>query len=725
MAHLHTFKRRLSVAVALAAALGSMAIALAAAPQVPTKQRRPVYRAGVDIVVVNVVVRDKTGKVVKGLTRDDFTILEDGRPQAISNFDFEEIETSPNAVAAMEPMPTVLGSIGRAAPAAAGAALPASPTAVDLHGRRLIVMFFDLSSMQPEEMTRAFDSARDYVDKKMTAADTIALVTLATSLHVIQDFTSDREALLSALDTLSGTEGMGFEEAAVLDPDAVSDTGFTADDTEFTIFNTDRRLEALKSLTNAMASLEQKKSLIYFSSGMTQTGLDNRVAIRSVIDRAVRANVSIYAADMRGLQALPAGGAASEASTRGQSAFSGRSMSNRFDQMAASQDALSTLAEDTGGKAFFQQNDFASVFDKVLADTSAYYTIGFTSTNPAQDGRFRRVRVRVNRPDVKLEYRVGYYAPRDFAHSGKEDREQQLIEQMVSDLSVTDLPVYAASAYFRQKGGRYFVPIWLVVPASRVQFAKAGDKEKATIDIFGVLRDEMNRPIGRVRDTINLSVGATEGVQQKSVQYQTNFELPPGSYILKMVVRENQTGTLGAFETRVNVPDLDKSPVKISSVVVGSQIRTGAKRDDRNPLLRNGQELLANVAHVVSPLQHLYFYYEMYDPAKVTAGAPAQAPTMGTAPAAGAAPATASGSDAVRVLSNVVFFRGKTRVYETPLVEATVLAAPDRKATIFQLDVPASELTPGLYTCQVNVVDDVGGSFAFPRLALYVTPPPK
>jgi hypothetical protein len=335
------------------------------------------------------------------------------------------------------------------------------------------------------------------------------------------------------------------------------------------------------------------------------------------------------------------------------------------------------------------------------------------------------VRVRVNRPDVKLEYRVGYYAPRDFAHSGKEDREQQLIEQMMSDLSVTDLPVYAASAYFRQKGGRYFVPIWLVVPASRVQFAKSGDKEKATIDIFGVLRDEMNRPIGRVRDTINLSVGATEGVQQKSVQYQTNFELPPGSYILKMVVRENQTGTLGAFETRVNVPDLDKSPVKISSVVVGSQIRTGAKRDDRNPLLRNGQELLANVAHVVSPSQHLYFYYEMYDPAKVTAGAPAQAPTMGTAPTAGAAPATASGSDAVRVLSNVVFFRGKTRVYETPLVEATVLAAPDRKATIFQLDVPASELTPGLYTCQVNVVDDVGGSFAFPRLALYVTPPPK
>jgi VWFA-related protein len=721
MAHLHLCRRRLTVALVSAAILGSMAVLVAGSPgqQGAAKERQPVFRSGINIVVINVVVRDKTGTIVKGLTRKDFTILEDGQAQAISNFDFEEIETSPAALAAMEPMPTVLGSIGRAAPAAGGA-LPPSPTRAELHGRRLIVMFFDLSSMQPEEMMRAFDSAKDYVEKKMTPADTIALVTLSTSLYVVQDFTSDRDSLLSALDTLSGTEGMGFEEAAAADPDAVSETGFTADDSEFTIFNTDRRLEALKSLTNAMASIEQKKSLIYFSSGMTQTGLDNRVAIRGVIDRAVRANVSIYAADMRGLQALPAGGDASQASTRGQSAFSGRSMSNRFDQMAASQDALSALAEDTGGRAFFDQNDFGSVFDRILADTSAYYTIGFTSTNPAQDGRFRRVRVRVNRPDVKLEYRVGYYAPRDFAHSGKEDREQQLIEQMMSDLSVTDLPVYAASAYFREKGGRYYVPIWLVVPASRVQFARTGDKDKATIDIFGVLRDEMNRPIGRVRDTINLAVGAAEGVQQKAVQYQTSFELPPGAYMLKMVVRENQTGTLGAFETRVNVPDVDKSPVRISSVVIGSQIRAGAKRDDRNPLLRNGQELLANVAHVVSPGQHLYFYYEMYDPAKATGTAP-EAPSAQPA-SAKAAPA-ASGTDAVRVLSNIIFFRGKTRVYETPLVEATALGAPDRKAAVFQLDVPVSELTPGLYTCQVNLVDDVGGSFAFPRLALYVTPP--
>jgi VWFA-related protein len=711
-----------SVFVALTVALCALPVALVLAQQQGATRQEPRFRAAVDLVVVNVVVRDKNGNVVRGLKRDDFVVTEDNRPQEVTNFDFEEIDTKAGEFALPESMPTVLGGVGAAKPAAPAAALPASPTLVDLHGRRLIVMLFDVSSMQPEEIGRAFDSARDYVQKRMTPADTVALVTLSTSLHVLVDFTSDRDALLKAIDGVNGVEGMGFDEQVTADPgDAPADTGFAADDSEFTIFNTDRRLEALKSLASAMAGIEQKKSLIYFSSGMTQTGLDNRAAIRSVIDRAVRANVSIYAADMRGLQAMPPGGDATQASTRGQSAFSGRSTSNRFDQMAASQDALSSLAEDTGGRAFFQQNDFGGVFDRVLADTSAYYALGFSSTNPNKDGRFRRVRVQVKRADVKLEYRAGYYAPADFAHAGKEDREQQLIEQMVSDLPVTDVPVYASSAYFRMKGGRYFVPIWLVVPASRVQFARSGDKDKATIDIFGVMRDEMQRPVGRVRDTINLAVNAAEGVQQKTVQYQTNFELPPGSYRLKFIVRENQTGQLGAFETFVNVPNLDRSPVKLSSVVIGTQLRPGAKRDDRNPLVRDGQELLANVAHVVTPAQHMLFYYEMYDPAKAqNSPAPATAAAAQTAPAQQAG--AASGKDAVRVLSNVVFFKGKTKVYETPLVEVTSLGAPDRKAAVFQLDVPAADLTPGLYTCQVNIVDDVGGSFAFPRLALYVSP---
>jgi VWFA-related protein len=671
------------------------------APQRPAA----VFRSSVDLVTVNVVVRDKSGAIVRGLTRGDFVVTEDGARQGIDTFDFEEVtteamETAPTAVT------TVLGSVGRA-PAAASAAAPAKPT-IDMHGHRLIAMLFDLSSMQPEEIKRSADSARDYIQKKLTPADMVAIATLSTTLQVPLDFTADRDQMLHALDVMTGSEGSGFEELTAGDPTDDSATAFTADDSEFTLFNTDRRLQAIQALTEAMAPIEQKKSLIYFSSGMTQTGLDNRVAMRTVVDKAVKSNVSIYAADMRGLQALGPAGDASQASTRGQSAFSGAAVSGRFDSMSSSQDALSSLAQDTGGRAFFDLNDFGTVFDKVVADTSAYYLLGFSSTNHSKDGRFRRIRVTLKRPDLKLEYRAGYYAPRDFAHAGRDDREQQLTEQLFSDLSVTDVPVYASSAYFRIKGDRYFVPVWIMVPGSSVPFNKSGDKSKATIDIVGVVRDPQQRPVARIRDTVNLAVSATDQVERKNVQYQTDLELPPGVFTMKVVVRENETGSMGSFEAAITVPNLARNPIKVSSVIVGSRLQSGIKKDPRNPLLQNGTELIPSVAHVVTAGQPLYLYYELYD-ATITS------PEGGNETKAAAA-----AGQGIKVVSNVLFFRGQQRVLETSLVEVTAVSSPDRKATTFQLEVPTTDLKPGLYTCQVNIVDDVAGTFAFPRLAIYV-----
>lgn len=705
-----TFRTRSRVPPLVAVAIGATLVlagarALVAQSPVAAAQRPAVvFRSGVDLVTVNVVVRDRNGNVVRGLTRDDFTVTEDGKPQAVSTFDFEEVSTEPlQGVPAA--IPTVLGSVGRA-PAAPAPVQEAAPV-VDLHGRRLIAMLFDLSSMQPDEVARSAASAREYVEKRLTPADLVAIATLSTTLQVPLDFTSDRDTLLKTLDRLSGVEGSGFDETVSADPTDDTATAFAAADGEFTLFNTDRRLQAIQALAEAMAPIEQKKSLIYFSSGMTQTGLDNRVAIRTVIDRAVRSNVSIYAADMRGLQALGPAGDASQASTRGQSAFSGRAVSARFDTMSASQDALSSLASDTGGRAFFDLNDFNAVFDRVVADTSAYYLLGFSSTNRAKDGRFRRLRVSVKRPDLKLEYRAGYYAPRDFAHAGSDDREQQLVEQLFSDLSVTDLPVYASSAYFRLKGDRYFVPVWVVVPGASVPFDTSGDRSKATLDVLAIVRDPQQRPVARIRDTVRLSLAAADEVGRKNVQYQTNLELPPGVFQLKVVVRENRTGNMGSFEAPITVPDLGRGPVRLSSVIVGSRIQAGMKKDPRNPLLQDGRELVPSIAHVVPAGQPLYLYYEMYDAAPV-------------APAGGGAKPAASAGSPIRVVSNVVFFKGHRRVLETALLEAVAPGAPGRGATTFQLEVPTAGLPPGLYTCQVNVVDDVAGTFAFPRLAVYV-----
>jgi VWFA-related protein len=719
--------RRSALALAAALCLASLAVGAssrtgqpgAAAGQAAQQTSRPTFKSGLDLVVVNVVVRDKDGRLVRGLTRDDFAVMEDGKAQTVTSFDFEEIE---NATLPSMETQTVLGAIAQPAQpgaAPAPAAAEARPVA-DMKDRRLIVLFYDLGSMETADVARAVQSGRDYIEKKISPADIIAVASLSTSLAIDQDFTTDRQALLAALNRLSPVEGSA--PAAGTDAETAPDTGnaFVADDTEFNIFNTDRRLDALRAIADVLAGIEQKKSIIYFSGGITDSGMDNQAALRTLVDRAVRANVSIYAADTRGLAALPAGGAASQASVRGTGAFSGRAMSSQRESFSAAQDTLTTISEDTGGRAFFDVNEFSEVFDKVVEDTTSYYLLGYSSTNPARDGRFRRIRVTLKRPGLKLEFRNGYYAPRDFAHSGRDDRAQQLQEQLLSDLPITDLPVHGSAAYFRLQNNRYFVPVWFIVPGSQVQFSRASDKERATLDVLGVIRDGQRRPVAWIQDTVRLTVAASEDVRRRNVQYGTSFELPPGAYQIKVVIRENQLGTFGSFDSTLIVPNLDRHPLRLSSVVLASQRQPVARKNAANPLQRDGQELVANVARVVTTAQPMVFYYEVYEPGKAPAAAK---PAQGGSGAGGAAstPAAPPGQPGpVRVLSNIAFYRGSQRVLQTELVTAQQTNVADRKAVSFEMIVPAGALEPGLYTCQVNVIDDTAGTFAFPRFQLYV-----
>ena len=650
-----------------------------------------VFRSGTELVLVNVVVRDRSGAVVRGLSRDDFSVVEDGKPQTVTSFDFEELDAPQRAPEPAASDPPLLQT-PPARPAAPAAALESAK--VDLHGRRLIVLFFDLSSMQPEEVERSTRAAHDYIDHRLSPADLIAVVSFSTTLRVDQDFTADRDRLAAAIDAYGGANGEGFEAGATPDDDT-PDNGdaFTPDDSEFNIFNTDRRLDALQTLADELAGIEQKKSVIYFSSGMSQQGTDNQVQLRRTVDRANRANVSLYAADMRGLQALVPGGDATTGSLRGTSAFSGASTRNQFDRLAQSQDTLTTIAEDTGGRAFFDTNSFTGVFDRVVNDTSAYYVLGYSSTNAARDGRFRRITVKLKRSDLKLDYRSGYYAARDFAHATKEDREQQLQDQLLSDLSATDLSAYVSASYFRIADKRYYVPLSLIVPGYQIPISRATDKSRATVDVLGIVRDEQRRPVGRIRDTVRLAPDAADDLKKKTVQYESGFELAPGRYHVKMVVRENEGGAFGSYETEIAVPDVEREPLKLSSVVVGTQLQPVTRKNDANPLVRDGRELVPNVTRVVSASQHLYFYYEVYEPASP-----------------------------VKVMTSIAFFRGRQRAFETPLVQQTELAGKSRNAAVFQFDVPASAMRPGLYTCQINVVDDSAGTFSFPRMQLYIRP---
>src|SRR6266436_3180408 len=364
--------------LAAAILLLRMAAPLIAQQAEQTKVNEARIQVTTELVLVNVVARDKKGNLVRDLKKSDFTLFEDGKKQEISTFDFENVDELATAGAAETTIARVTGT---------GALLRSgkkAPPSLDARDRRLMLLFFDFSAMDPEQIDRSVDAAKKFVSAKMQPADLLALVSLATNMRVDLDFTDDKTKLLAELSAYSSGQGQGFENGGTGSTEGAAETSgaFSADDTDFNTFSADRKLLALQSLMQALGKLPQKKSLVYFSNGISQSGVDNQSALRATTAAAVRANVAIYSLDIRGLQAFPPGGEAQSASLHGQSAYSGASVLSDLNGNAASQETLATLSSDTGGKAFFDSNDFSGVFAQVQKDSSAYYVLGFTSNNP-------------------------------------------------------------------------------------------------------------------------------------------------------------------------------------------------------------------------------------------------------------------------------------------------------------------------------------------------------
>jgi VWFA-related protein len=672
------------------------------------QQRPTTFRSGTTLVSVDLVVRDRQGNIVRGLKAEDFEVREDGQLQKVLTFSFTEIDDkAAPASSSVDLLGDIQARVKEAAsqPVSVAAKPAASPDpdttkpfrSEDIAGRRLIVLLFDVSSMEPEDVQRSIDSAQKYVKEQMSPADLIAVATVSSMLNVLTDFTGDRAAVEAALNKLSWTEGtatpppdaatMATDEVTAADPDAVAE-----ETAELELFNNDMRLRILKTLAETLTPIEQKKAIVYFSAGMQRSGSDNQVELRAAINAAVRGNVSIYAVDTRGLQAVVPGGDARQASGRGQALFNGRGVAQQFARLSSSQSSLTSLAADTGGRVFTDTNNFGAAFNRLRRDMSAYYLIGYASGNAAKDGRFRRINVRPKNPELRIEARAGYYADRDFKNTARADRETQMTDQLYAAVSATDLPVIVTADYFRLADTKYYVPLALAVPGSFVPVPVG--KDKAQIDILGEVRDERGFAVGRIRQTMDLPAAESKTLAGKQVLYQTGMTLPPGRFSVKVVVRENANGAMGTFEAPITVPELTRTPVKVSSVVLSTQLQAVRGKSD-NPLVRDGVQLIPNLTHVVGRDQKLFFYYEVYDP------------TLGE----GKTP---------ELRTSLAFYRGKVKVLETPVVARSTVDDPTRKAALFQFEVPADKFEPGLYTCQVNIIDEVAGTFTFPRLDLYV-----
>ena len=695
-----------------------------AAAQAPAQGSAPVNQSSVihstsDLVRIDVEVTDKSGKPVKGLTPEQFSITEDGRAQKISIFTFQDIEKM-ETVKEEDAKPIVVAIDAPNTPAAAEA------VSEQVRDHRMIVLFFDLTSMQTDDIQRAHDAALKFVQKQMTNADLVSIVTYAARLTVWADFTNDHAKLEKAVgrlspDVASQLADLSYAAAQNGEYDVQQYTGaaYTADETEFNAFNTDQKLLAVQGLVNVLAAIPGRKTVVEFTGGITQTGEENRTELRAATDAANRADVSIYSIDARGLFAEVPGGDVTANAATGTSMFTGASVFHQMDSRQDSRDTLATLASDTGGRAFFDLGDLSEAFPKIQQENGGYYLLGYyLGGNVKRDGRWRSVRVKVNAPGAHVHYRNGYYAPRDFQHLQKEDRQSQLADAMGSDHPVVELPMAVETSMFRLSDGQTYVPIAAKISASALDWAEKHGRKEAAFDFAAQVRVYPNgKSVAELQDTIqvNLDPARFQQINQSSLVYQGGVVLSPGKYHLKFLVRENESGRIGTFEQDLLVAPVQPDRIMLSSVLLSSQLVPVEKSTEvqtkaqgvrakltSTPLEMAGEKIVPSVTRFFTEGQTLYVFFQAYYPEKSD---------------------KADKFDPTTLRAALIFFRNGIQVNATPLLTPAQVDPKSRTAT-YRISLPLAKLPAGRYTAQAVVIGAGTQHSAFGRAYLAIERPP-
>jgi len=683
-------------------------------------QPSSVLRSSSDLVRIDVEVTDKSGKPIRGLAANQFTVTDEGKPQAITSFSYADIEAIETATAEdAKPMVVAVDNDGPNSPSA-------DAISDALRDRRLIVLFFDLTSMQTDDLIRAHDAADKFVKQQMTKADVVAVVVFSTRINVLSNFTNDRTVLGKAIaqltpDNSSNLASPLYAAAANGEYDVQEYTGaaYTPDETEFNVFNTDQKLAAIEGLANVLGGIPGRKAMVEFTGGITQTGEENRTQLRAATDAANRADVSIYSIDSRGLLAAPPGGDTTTNAATGTSMFSGASVFHQTDQREDSRDTLATLSTDTGGKAFFDLGDLGDVFPAIQRDNGGYYLIGYSlGADVKRDGRWRAIRVKVNVPGAHVRYRDGYYAPRDFQHVEKGDRDQQLADAINSDHPVVELPVAVETAIFRPSATQAHIPIAAKIASSALDWAQKHNKQHAEFDFAVEVRAvPSGQIVAQLRDTIqvNLEADHFEQVRHSNLLYQGGMVLAPGNYRLKFVARENESGKIGTFEQNLVVPAAQPEKVTLSSVVLSSQLVPIEKSSEvatkgqgvrakisSSPLEMEGQRIVPSVTNYFTQGQTLYVFLQAYYPEKAEKN---------------------ETFDPNSLRAGLVFLRNGIQMNATPLIPPAQVDAKTH-AVSFRISLPLQKLPTGRYTVQVVAVAPGTQHSAFGRayLALQQTP---
>ena len=668
----------------------------------------PTFTTGATLVVETVSVTDKSGKPVEGLTAKDFTITEDNMPQTIKFFEYQKLEEVP--AQAPPPAPRVENvkvyeklTTTQIAPETAGD--------LKYRERRLLALYFDMSSMPPADQLRALTAAEKFIRTQMTPSDLVAIMKFSgAGPEVLQDFTNDRDRLLSMLETLAVGEGQGNDENP--NDASTSDTGaaFGQDDSEFNIFNTDRQLSALQTAAGMLGRLSEKKALIYFASGLRLNGVDNQAQLHATVNAAIRAGVQFWTVDARGLTAQAPMGDATRGSQGGAGMYTGASAMAMTANFQQTQDTLWSMAADTGGKALLDNNDLSMGIVNAQKANASYYILGYYTSNTNPDGKYRRVKITVCDTSYKLDYRQGYFANKVFSKFTTADKERQLEDALLLGDPITELTIAMEVDYFQLNSAEYFVPVTIKIPGRELALAKRGGAEHTLLDFIGEVKDSFGTTESNVRDKIDvkLSDNTAAELAKRPILYPTGFTLLPGKHTIKLLARDSETGRIGTFQTTFVIPNLNKEQkrIPISTVVLSSQrvdfkdaLYNAAKdkgaAESVNPLVQEGQKLIPSVTRVFSKSRDMYVYLQAYQ----------------------------QGLEAAHPLvAFITFYQGQTKAFETPPLQVAESLNNRLRTTPLKFDIALNKLPPGEYNCQVTVLDPQGQKAAFWQAPVMLIP---
>jgi VWFA-related protein len=547
-----------------------------AAPQGPT----PTFKANVEYVEVDALVTDPQGQFVRGLTKDDFQVFEDGKRQTIAIFSMVDIpvERADRPLFAARPIEPDVKTNER-----------------PFDGRVYVAILDDLHT-DVLRSQRVKVAARQFIERNLGANDLMAVLFTGGRSQDAQEFTSNKRLLLAAVDKFMGRKlpspTITRNDEYYRQRDFAAQGSRIPDPTEMERgYNAQSMLTSLRQVADWFGGVRgRRKTMLLFSEGIDYDITDvirqydapgNSASailsdIRDTIAATARSNVSIYAIDPRGLSTGTEDAigvtdfADNDTQNSGGSSRPGIGLGSLRNELQLSQDSLRTLADESGGFAAVNRNDFAGVFDRIVKDNSSYYVLAYYPPTDKKGGKFHKIEVKMTRPGLVARSRRGYVsakpsaAPKNTKTGGMTP---ELFEAMSSPIPVSGLTMRAFATPFKGTAPNASVLVGVELVGrdltldsnSKVEISYMAIDAKAKI--WGAHTDSL---------TLNLRPESRARVEETGVRILNRLDLPPGRYQVRVAARDAAKAIVGSIITDVDVPDFYKQPIGLSGIALTS-----------------------------------------------------------------------------------------------------------------------------------------------------------